>query len=167
MVIQFTATVFVQFLEQGDLGEEARQRFNARINGHFEGIRDYIVTHYRTNTRTDTEYWRANAANMSLSDNLKKLYAAWMTGKSIAPGVRAQVIGQGYPIVSWYSLMAGMGIFPDPEALRPPSAQEARFKLAEIDGLLERSVGNYPDHREALRHIPPRRDTPDMRLYLW
>jgi len=32
------------------------------------GTRDYIVTHYKTNSRTDTEYWRANAANMNLSD---------------------------------------------------------------------------------------------------
>ena len=167
MVIQFTATVFLECLEQGDLGEEATQRFNARVNGHCEGIRDYIVTHYKTNTRMDTEYWRANAANMDLSDSLKKLYAAWMGGKSIVPGVRAQVIGQGYPIVSWYSLMAGMGIFPDPQDLRPPTAQEARYRLAEIDGLLDSSAANYPDHREALEHIRPRREIPDMRLYLW
>src|SRR5215469_16672645 len=167
LVIQQTATTFTEFLEQGDFGEDARDRFNARLDGHFEGIRDYIVTHYKTNTRTDTDYWRANAANMSLSDSLKKLYATWMAGKSIVPGLRAQVIGHGYPIVSWYAIMAGMGIFPDAHDLRSPTAQEARYDMAKIDDLLHRSSGNYPDHREALEHIPLRRESPALQLYLW
>src|SRR5580700_144254 len=85
LFIQQTAGVFVDFLEQGDLSEAAQARFNAQVNEHFEGTRDYIVTHYKTNSRQDTEYWRANAANLSLSDDLKQLYSLWMAGKSIAP----------------------------------------------------------------------------------
>src|SRR5262249_50330661 len=66
LFIQQTAATFVEFLERGDLSEAAHDQFNARVNEHFEGTRDYIVTHYKTNTRTDTEYWRANAANLNL-----------------------------------------------------------------------------------------------------
>jgi hypothetical protein len=44
-----------------------------------------------------------------------------MGGKSIAPGVSQQVIGKGYPVFSWYAIMAGMGIFPDAETLREPT----------------------------------------------
>lgn len=167
MFIQLTGMVFMEFLEQGDSSDDAQERFNARLNRHFEGIRDYIVTHYKTNTRTDTEYWRDNAANMRLSDELKKLYATWMAGKSIVPGLRAQVIGHGYPIVSWYAIMAGMGIFPDAHDLRPPTPQEARYDMARIDDLLDRSAANYLDHREALERIPPRREGPSLQLYLW
>ena len=167
LFIQQTATTFVEFLEQGDLSEQAHKRFNERVNAHFEGTRDYIVTHYKTNTRTDTEYWRANADNMNLSDDLKKLYALWMSGKGIAAAVGQQALGKGYPIFSWYSIMSGMGIFPDAEQLRPPSAQEARFSLAEIDNLLERSSANYPDHRATLEHIPPRRTAPALQAYFW
>jgi hypothetical protein len=109
LFIQQTAATFAEFLEKGDLSEAAHTRFNALTNAHFEGIRDYIVTHYKTNTRTDTEYWRANAANLILSDDLKKLYSLWMNGKSIVPALRQQLIGRGYPVFSWYALMAGMG----------------------------------------------------------
>jgi len=165
--IQKTAVNFVEFLEQGDLGEEAHERFNRQVNEHFEGTRDYIVTHYKTNTRQDTEYWRANAANLNLSDDLKKLYSTWMSGKSIAAGVSQQVIGKGYPVFSWYSIMAGMGIFPDEHDLRPPSTQEARYNMAEIDNLLDRSAVNYPDHRGALASIAPRRADPALQIYFW
>jgi tryptophan 6-halogenase len=167
LFIQQTVATFVEFLQQGDLGEAAHDRFNQRVNEHFEGTRDYIVTHYKTNTRQDTEYWRANAANLSLSDDLKKLYSAWMAGRSIAPGVAQQVIGKGYPVFSWYSIMAGMGIFPDAHALRPPTPQEARYNMAEIDNLLDRSCVNYPDHRDALEAIAPRRSDPSLQIYFW
>ncbi len=167
LFIQQTAAQFVELLEQGDVSEAAQQRFNARVNEHFEGTRDYIVTHYKTNTRQDTEYWRANAANLNLSDDLKQLYSLWMAGKSIAPAVRQQALGKGYPVFSWYSIMAGMGIFPDAQQLREPSAEEARFSLAEIDNLLSRSCANYPDHREALTHIAPRRADPSLQIYFW
>ena len=71
LFIQRTAMHFVEFLEAGDLSESAHDRFNQRVNDHFEGTRDYIVTHYKTNTRRDTEYWLANAANTNLSDSLR------------------------------------------------------------------------------------------------
>jgi Tryptophan halogenase len=167
LFIQQTAATFVEFLERGDLSEAAHESFNQRINDHFEGTRDYIVTHYKTNTRLDTEYWRANAANLNLSEDLKRLYSAWMTGKSIVPGVRQQVIGKGYPVFSWYSIMAGMGIFPDPADLRSPTPQEACYSMGEIDNLLDRSALNFPDHRDALAHITPRRTDATLQIYLW
>ena len=167
LFIQQTAAMFVEFLERGDLSEAAHDRFNDHVNEHFEGTRDYIVTHYKTNTRTDTEYWRANAANLNLSEDLKKLYSAWMGGKSIAPGVSQQVIGKGYPVFSWYAIMAGMGIFPDAHSLRAPTASELRYNMAEIDNLLARSSANYPDHRAALAKIGPRRTDPALQIYFW
>ncbi len=167
MFIQHTAMAFVQVLERGDLGEEVRRRFNTRLNRQFEGIRDYIAAHYKTNSRTDTEYWRANAANMKLSDDLGRILSDWKALRSIVPGVRAQTIGVGYPVLSWFALLAGMGIFPDPKTLRRPSAHEARFDLSQIDDLLSRSAGNYLPHREALERIPPRRQGSALQLYFW
>jgi len=167
LFIQQTATVFAEFIDRGDLSEAARARFNAAMNDHFEGVRDYIVTHYKTNTRTDTEYWRANSANLNLSDNLKKLYSLWMNGKSIVPAVRQQLIGRGYPVFSWYALMAGMGVFPDARDLRAPTAEEARYRMEEIDDLIGRSARNYPDHKSTLARIPPRRRAPALQAYFW
>ena len=167
LFIQHTASWFLEYLERGDLGAAAHAQFNQRVNAHFEGIRDYIVTHYKTNSRTDTDYWRANAANLNISDDLKKLYSAWMGGTSIAAGVTQQLIGKGYPVFSWYALMAGMGIFPAQEQLRRPTSQEACYSMAEIDNLLDRSQTNYPDHASVLGGIPPRRTDPSLQLYFW
>ena len=167
LFIQRTATGFVDYLEKGDLGEAAQENFNQRVNEHFEGTRDYIVTHYKTNSRTDTEYWRANADNTHLSDALKQLFATWMAGKSIVPGINKHAIGKGYPVFSWYCIMAGMGIFPDAQDLRPPTEEESRYSLAEIDNLLERSALNFRDQREVLKDVPKKIDQKSLQLYFW
>jgi len=167
LFIQKTAMGIVSFLEQGDLGEAAHDRFNAAVNEHFEGTRDYIVTHYKTNSRTDTEYWRANAANLNISEPLKRIYSLWMTGQSIIPELRSQKSGQAYPIFSWLCIMAGMGIFPERGELKPPSAAEDRYRMAEVDNLLARSALNFQDHRKVLGEIPPRRKDESLQIYFW
>jgi hypothetical protein len=70
-------------------------------------------------------------------------------------------------VFSWFALMAGMGIFPDARDLRAPSAEEARYQMAEIDNLLSRSAANFPDHRRTLEGIPPRRREPALQAYFW
>ena len=167
LFIQRTATRFVEFVEEGDLSEAAQGKFNQLVNEHFEGTRDYIVTHYKTNSRTDTDYWRANAANMNLSDSLQQLYATWMAGKSIAAGVGKQVIGKGYPIFSWYCIMSGMGIFPDQQDLRPANMDESKYDMAEIDNLLTRSAANFRDQKDLLRDIPKRVEENALQIYFW
>lgn len=167
LFIQQTAATFVEFLERGDLSDKAHEQFNAQVNEHFEGTRDYIVTHYKTNSRTDSDYWRANAANLHLSEPLKQLLSLWMSGRGIAAPVRQQTLGKGYPVFSWYSIMAGMGIFPSPAALHAPKGREVAYRLTEIDNLLDRSALNYRDHREVLGSIPPRRKNDSLQVYFW
>ena len=167
LFVQRTASMLVDALEQGDLGSAAQERFNDTMRVRFENTRDYIVAHYKTNSRTDTEYWRANAENMHLSESLQGVLMTWMSRKPLAASLKAGRFGQGYPIVSWYALLAGMGIFPDAADLQPPTAQEARHDLAAVDDFVQRSARNFPDHRELLTRIPPRAGDKTLQLYLW
>ncbi|MGN6526674.1 MAG: tryptophan halogenase family protein [Burkholderiaceae bacterium] len=167
LFVQRTATSFVEALERGDLGEPAQQAFNDRVNAQFEGTRDYIVTHYKTNTRGDTEYWRANAANTALSEPLRQLLGTWLASRPIIAGLKKGTFGSGYPTMSWYCLLAGVGLFPEDDRLRPPTAEEGQFDLACIDNLLDRSALNFPDHAACLAAIPPKVDERSLQMYLW
>jgi 2-polyprenyl-6-methoxyphenol hydroxylase-like FAD-dependent oxidoreductase len=165
LFIQRTVMGFIEFLRAGDLGDAAQARFNQRANEQFEGTRDYIVTHFKTNSRNDTDYWRACAANGHLSDALKELYALWLSGKGIAREVASQTLGKGYPVFSWYCLMAGTGCFPP--QLRAPTADEAHYDLREIDTFIRRSALNFRPHRELLAGIPPRDEDRSLQIYFW
>ncbi|HVX03996.1 MAG TPA: tryptophan halogenase family protein [Rhodanobacteraceae bacterium] len=167
LFVQRTAEMLVAALEKGDLGEATRKQFNDTLNGRVEGTRDYIVTHFKTNTRTDTEYWRANAANTHLSEPLQQLLRTWLASKPISPGIAKGTFGRGYPIMSWYSLLAGVGLFPHDRETRPPTPQEAKYDMAEVDTLLDRSATNFPDHRAFLRAIPPKPRPSSLQVYFW
>ena len=66
-----TIDQFAQALEQGDFTNEHREAFNEQMNANFEGIRDYIVLHYKTNSRSDSQYWIDNRDNQKISENMK------------------------------------------------------------------------------------------------
>jgi tryptophan 6-halogenase len=167
LFIQRTVQQFVEVAGAGDMDDAARARFNDKVNQHFEGTRDYIVTHYKTNSRKDTEYWRANASNPDISPALQELYATWMSGRSIAPDVGRQRLGRGYPIFSWYCIFSGMGIFPEGDRLHPPNGSAAAYDMAEIDNLIERSALNFRDQREVLASIPPKPREKSLQIYFW
>lgn len=165
LFIQRTVQDFCNYLRRGDLSAAARAAFNQRSNEHFEGTRDYIVSHYKTNSRGDTPYWRDCAANGELSDALKELYALWLSGKGISEEVGTQRLGKGYPVFSWYCLLAGMGCFPP--QLRPATAAERYYDLREIDDFLSRSAENFPSQRELLTAPPPPSTDPTLQVYFW
>ena len=167
LFVQRTAAMLVEALEKGDLGPAAQDAFNEAMGTRFENTRDYIVAHYKTNSRTDTDYWRANAENMNLSESLQQVLMTWMSRKPLAAVLKAGRFGQGYPIVSWYALLAGMGIFPDAQDLQPPTANQARHRLNTVDDFVERSAMNFPEHRALLANIPPRVGDKTLQLYLW
>ena len=165
LFIQRTVSTFIEFVEAGDVGEAAQDRYNQRINDHFEGTRDYIVTHYKTSSRKDTDYWRACNANANLSEGLKELYSLWLSGRGIVAEVARQELGKGYPVLSWYCIMAGMGCFPP--QLRRPTADEAAYNVAEIENLVARSAMNFRPQREVLQAIPSKVPEEALQIYFW
>jgi len=167
LFVQRTAAMLVEALENGELGPAMQDKFNETMRIRFENTRDYIVAHYKTNSRTDTDYWRANAENMNLSASLQQVLTTWMSRKPLAAGLKSGRFGQGYPIVSWYALLAGMGVFPDAADLQPPTAHQARHRMDTVDDFVQRSALNFPDHRELLANIPPRVGDKSLQLYLW
>ncbi len=160
LFVQRAAASFVDVLERGDLGPAAQAAFNDGLNARVDGDRDYIVAHFKSNTRTDTHYWRANAANDALSESLQLLLRTWLSSQPIAPGIENGTFGAGCDTLSWYCLLAGVGLFPE---VRERGAGEAGADLAGIDDLVQRGTLNFPDHRAWLRDMPPHAERVDLR----
>jgi len=155
---QRAAASLVDVLERGDLGDHAQAAFNHGLDAGMDGIRDYLVAHYKSNTRTDTDYWRANAASNALSEPLQQLLRTWLSSQPIAPGIENGAFGGGCSTLSWYCLLAGVGLFPQAR-----QAGEARADLAGIDDFIRRGTLNFPDHRAWLRDIPAHAERVNLR----
>lgn len=148
-VVQSTVERFLDSYEKGGCNKGEQDRFNDGISRRIDGIRDYIVCHYRANSRTDTEYWRENAANENLSDSLKQVLRTWLRREDLTAEIQRQGISRYYNTISWHCLLAGYGLFPDQE-LRKPDGAEDRFDLAEIDDFVARCALNFRNHAEQL-----------------
>jgi len=110
-----------------------------RIDGDFfifEGVRDYIVAHYRMSRRSDNDYWRDNATHDEVSAALDGVLRCWFDGGNLGAEVEKQNIARYYTAASWHCLLGGYWHFPKPRYDAASLASGQRVDLTEIDDFL-------------------------------
>lgn len=142
-IVIATALDFIQAQEAGNFTAQHRDTFNAGTARRYEGIRDYVVAHYRMNQRTDTQYWQDNAANQNLSDGLKAMMTAWFTHKDIGEALGQAYDQAYYSPMSWHALFAGYGTFPPPAKMQPAPPRARAADVGTITSMLEACAGNF------------------------
>ncbi|MCH7629792.1 MAG: tryptophan 7-halogenase [Proteobacteria bacterium] len=135
--------------EQGDFTPGHRDAFNAQITARVERVRDYIVAHYKLNTRNDSDYWRANRANEVLSDPLLHILDTWFRRGDLAGELAQAGDLSHFTSASWHCLLAGYGAFPPLAAQQRDDVDFHRDR--DVARLLEGSALNFAPHAELLR----------------
>lgn len=153
-LVQETIQGFIEQYEAGNFSAQYRTEFNASINRRFEAIRDYIVCHYRVNSRKDSDYWIENGRNEKLSDSLRAILQTWVSGKNLSDELDRQKIDGYYPSISWHCLLAGYGIYPTPEQLKPGNELAHKYNLGKISSFIQRCGMNFKPHRQQLVQRP-------------
>ncbi|MEJ2274018.1 MAG: tryptophan 7-halogenase [Woeseiaceae bacterium] len=148
LLVQQAIEMFVTRYERGNFTPEFRDDYNTKVHERFERVRDYIVAHYKLNTRDDTDYWRANRENMVLSDSLRHILDVWYRREDLAKEIDRQKIESHFTAASWHCLLAGYGAFP-PLADDQPGRGDLYEEHAVAD-FLRRCSLNFRSHRENL-----------------
>ena len=148
--IQSTIVEFITAFETGQFTDVNRGRFNERIATNFERVRDYIVLHYNTNSRNDTDYWKDNQRNPRISDVLQKMIDCWTSLGNLSEEINTLGIQQYYQSISWHSLFAGMGIFPPAKVTNDEITGEQAAALQRLDHFLDKCAMNFMPHRAYL-----------------
>lgn len=144
-----TISRFITLYENGQYTNKFEDDFNKEINAKFDGVKDYIVCHYKVNQRKDTDYWRDNAANTNLSDNLNKVLHLWKTSKDFLRDMYMNNLVLSYQPKSWACLLAGYGVFPPLDV----NKKNMHYKPQDMDQLADfiRRCGlNFKKHNELL-----------------
>lgn len=142
-IVIATALEFVRAYESGGFTSQHRDAFNQCAATRFEGIRDYIVAHYRANQRHDDAYWHINATNQSLSDGLKTMLTAWFTHQDMAAANTAAYGDPHYSAMSWHCLFAGYGTFPPAAKVQPLPSDAKAGDIDAITTLLQACATNF------------------------
>jgi 2-polyprenyl-6-methoxyphenol hydroxylase-like FAD-dependent oxidoreductase len=126
-LVQAAIELFIDHFSAGQFTAQQRAHFNQLIGERFSRVRDYIVAHYKLNTRDDSDYWRANRNNMKLSESLLQLLDVWYRCGDLGQEIHRQTLSSHFGVASWHCLLAGYGAFP-PLAKNQPQPQDLQMQ---------------------------------------
>jgi tryptophan halogenase len=111
MFVEVAAILIGKFFPWAGEFETAARQFNHIMAGRYQRCIDNLKAHYCLTKRTDTAFWRDNAAPSSIPDSLKELLDRWRFRPPEAMDFDAkyEIFHEG----SWQFILYGMGFKTD------------------------------------------------------
>ena len=150
--IQHGIEELVRHFPNGEINEDLVGSYNQAIANCIDGVRDFLVLHYRAGDRLDTEFWRANKST-PISDVVAKRLALWKTTLPNARNVNTAY--HGFESYSYSVMLLGLGYVP-PSNLPVLEHIPSQNALREFEALKARSqqlVNDLPSQYEYLSHV--------------
>ena len=150
-LVQTSVEIFMDEYAKGNFTAQQRDSYNATITERFERVRDYIVAHYKLNTRNDSEYWRDNRNNNNLSEPLLKLLDVWFRKGDLTQEIHRQNLASHFGATSWHCLLAGYGTFPPLSSKQPGTG--CQYAERELESFFAGCMLNFQTQKEALSSL--------------
>jgi flavin-dependent dehydrogenase len=137
----------------GDINDEAAAKSYNRVVGDcIDGVRDFLILHYRATDRADTEFWRA-AKNVQVPAALAERLELWKTRLPNPRNINSAF--HGFEAYSYSVMLLGLNYRPPSsqpalELIAPEKAQNA-FRLMREKA--QRLVATLPSTLEYLTHV--------------
>ncbi|UAK23377.1 tryptophan halogenase family protein [Sphingomonas nostoxanthinifaciens] len=144
-LIHVAVTRLLQLFPFHGIDDAIVSRFNAQATREGEGIRDFIILHYKLTERADTAFWR-RCRDMAIPDTLTQRIALF------AESAMAYQAGEDlFRVDSWVAVMLGQGIRPahwHALAQLMPDA-ELRKAFTDLEAGVRARVAKLPPHEAA------------------
>lgn len=101
-----TLVHFIKYFPDLEFDSHTERAFNQKINNDYQEVRDFVILHYCTTQRDDTEFWRW-CRNMSMPDSLREKVREFRER-----GQLEAIPGQLFTGDSWCSILEGMQLRP-------------------------------------------------------
>lgn len=139
-------TRLIQSFPFGGIDGALVDRFNDQSRCELEGIRDFVMLHYRLNEREDGEFWR-RCREMDIPESLAHRIELFRNN-----ALAYQASDELFRIDSWVQVMLGQRLEPRSyhhvAKLMPP--EQLRQALEGIGGNIAQAVAKLPDHQAFL-----------------
>lgn len=122
--------------------------FNRQTVFEFESIRDFLILHYKANTRKGCEFWEM-CAEMPIPDSLDNRLNLFKEG-----GRLFRNNDELFTDVAWIQVLLGQGVIPNqynPVADTVDSVQVDKF-LGELKQIIKREASKLSDHSDYINH---------------
>jgi tryptophan halogenase len=127
------------------------EEYNRWMIEEYEHIRDFIILHYHSTARDDSDFWN-HCRTMDVPDSLKERIAMWRAAGRVMPRQNAL-----FNEASWVAVLTGQNIMPgscDPLTAVFPMEQNGRF-LEQMRDIIARTAEAMPRHDDYIaKHCP-------------
>ena len=147
-LVQTSVEIFMDEYAKGNFTAQQRDDYNNTIAERFERVRDYIVAHYKLNTRNDSDYWEDNRNNNHLSEPLLQLLDVWFRKGDLSQEINRQKLASHFGTTSWHCLLAGYGTFPPLSSNQPGTG--CQFAERQLASFFSGCILNFMPHHQAL-----------------
>ncbi|WP_339616530.1 tryptophan halogenase family protein [uncultured Gilvimarinus sp.] len=140
---------FIKLLPSRDFSEPTRREFNRLMDIEYHSLRDFLVMHYSTATRRDSDFWRSWAGRAIPNSLQLKLDLYRCQGRLVHNDLDL------FAADSWYAVLSGMGVLPadyDP-VVQASNQQRVAQLLIGVESSLQHSVGQLLSHRAYLQQF--------------
>lgn len=131
------------------INQSAIDDYNQKYRSEMHAIRDFIIMHYKVNSRTGSDMWQYYR-NMSVPDSLQhKLNLFAETGRVFLDD------GDVFRVDSWTQVMMGQGLEPHAYhriADEMPEQELTRF-MTTIEQHVAKSVARLPEHESFIQKL--------------
>jgi tryptophan halogenase len=143
-MIQTSITRLLMFFPHTGFEQADIDAFNRYTDREYTSIRDFLILHYKLNTRTDSPFW-SYCQNMDIPDSLQHkmdLYAS--NGRIFRDSEEL------FAETSWLQVMHGQGM--RPSGYNPLVDQRSKEEIAaflrEVETVIQRCAESMPDHAD-------------------
>lgn len=136
----------LRLFPDADCEPSLRREYNRRMTADFTEVRDFILLHYCTTEREDSEFWRW-CKTMTLPDSLRERIELFQ-----GHGILREENDPLFRAVSWQSVFEGMGVRPQKYNPRVDSLdyQQISETLRLARSAIFNMVKSLPGHDEYL-----------------
>lgn len=148
-LIQTAAIRLVKFFPHNGINTEEVDEFNRQSKLEAEGIRDFIILHYKLNNRGDSEFWRT-CQRMEIPESLlNKIELFKKTGKVFCKP------DDLFTEIAWQQVMIGQGNIPEDHhpLVDALSKEQLDDLMANLKTLINRTLEKLPSHDEFLQSL--------------
>jgi tryptophan halogenase len=146
-LVSKTIAYFIRMFPTKKIDQILIDEYNRRVRADYEEIRDFLILHYCTTEREDTEFWRW-CKNMEIPETLQKKIDFFKASGGLIPGTE-----ELFQPTSWYAVFDGMKV--EPDSYNPTMDTWDYQKLKDIldkgkQGLID-VAKQQPSHDEFLK----------------
>ncbi len=139
---------FLRFFPDLECEPSLQREYNRRMGADYEEVRDFILLHYCTSERNDSEFWRW-CQTMPLPDSLRERIELFK-----GHGIVREGHDELFRSASWQSVFEGMGVRPAKYSPRVDNVELEQIteKLALARSAILNMVKALPTHDEYLEY---------------